>query len=110
MTCAYSVTVYIRLHALGFDPPPPIYNSLSTLIQRRHWTDPFKYNVYRSDIHICYSYELDTCTGADPEGRGRPKKGVGINIACLYLCYKCAWTQKLNNYMSVITGLFFFLL
>ena len=72
MTCAYSVTlmqcVYIRLHALGFDPPPPIYNSLSTLIQCRHWTDPFKYNVYRSDIHICYSYELDTCTGADPEG------------------------------------------
>ena len=71
MTCAYSVTVYIRLHALGFDPSPPSYNSLSTLIQRRHWTRPV--HNYRNDIHVCFSYELDTCTGADPEGGGRPK-------------------------------------
>ena len=31
----------------------------------KHWTRPVQ--IYRSDLHNCYSYELDTCTGADPE-------------------------------------------
>ena len=67
--------VYIRLHALGFDLPPPSYNSLSTLIQHRHWTR------YRSDIHICYTHELDRCVS---RRRRETEKGLGINIACLY--------------------------
>ena len=49
--------------------------------------DPFKY------IEVCYSYELDTCTGADTEifqkGEGSPKKVgdliVFLNIACLFM-------------------------
>ena len=51
-------SVYILLHASGFDPPPPSYNFLSTLIQRRpRWEnighDPFKYiEIYTFAIHM----------------------------------------------------------
>ena len=58
----------------------------------KHWT--LLVNIYRSDLHISYSYELVTCTGADPEfffKRGREtKKGDGVivfflNIAILFM-------------------------
>ena len=46
--------------------------------------------IYRSDLHICFSYELDACTGADPEEGGITKTGSGcecifFNIACLFM-------------------------